>query len=62
MKAERLQKESLTEGVQVESACNLSDCSCFSTTSIELKIKKKCCKKYKKKGKNCKKCPRLMMN
>ncbi|WP_156772376.1 hypothetical protein [Urechidicola croceus] len=26
---------------------------------ISCKSKKKCCKKYKKKGKNCKKCPRL---
>ena len=25
--------------------------------SLEFKPKKKCCKKYKKKGKACKKCP-----
>ena len=25
---------------------------------IELGVKKKCCKKYKRKGKHCKRCPR----
>ena len=26
------------------------------------KVKDKCCKKYKKKGKHCKKCPRLLLS
>lgn len=26
------------------------------------KVKSKCCKKYKKKGKHCKKCPRLLLS
>ena len=26
---------------------------------LQAKVKKKCCKKYKKKGKYCKKCPKL---
>ncbi len=25
------------------------------------KVKDKCCKKYKKKGKHCKKCPKLLL-
>jgi hypothetical protein len=31
--------------------------SFYSLPIIEMQLKKKCCKKYKKKGKYCKSCP-----
>jgi len=31
--------------------------SFYSLPIIEMQLKKKCCKKYKKKGKRCKNCP-----
>lgn len=54
--------------MQTEAFCpcnvQLTELGC---SSIELKdpkkVKKKCCKKYKKKGKkNCKSCPKLLIN
>jgi len=32
-------------------------CLYISSEDVIMKTKKKCCKKYKKKGKACKKCP-----
>jgi len=34
--------------------------SYFPLPIIELGVKSKCCKKYKKKGKHCKRCPRTV--
>ena len=31
----------------------------FFPEEYAIECKKKCCKKYKKKGKNCKKCPKV---
>ncbi len=36
----------------------LGDDSAFELMEGCSELKKKCCKKYKKKGKHCKKCPR----
>jgi hypothetical protein len=34
----------------------------FDLSKKDKKVKSKCCKKYKKKGVNCSKCPRLGFN
>lgn len=44
-------KNILSSEVLIETVKNCSNCSCSK--------KKECCKKYKKKGVHCKKCPKL---
>lgn len=63
METDRHKHVSLPKAQDTKIDCSLVDCSCFTDTTFATKPKKKCCKKYKKKkGKNCKKCPRLLMN
>ncbi len=43
---------------QIENIILISECF-ISCGSCSLDKKKECCKKYKKKGKHCKQCPKL---
>ena len=54
------QQDQKTEDLPQHIGCSLCDATCrFGDTNGNMVFKKKCCKKYKRKGHHCKSCPKL---